>query len=133
MALTVGGLTPMLEVYDLPRSLAFYRDVLGAELTMGDDSWWCMLRIGEAQIMLNTAYEDDERPPMPEPRRVRAHADTSLYFSTLDPYAVYANFRQKQWPATEPSLTSYGMLEVTAQDPDGFQLVFLRPAGNSQN
>jgi glyoxylase I family protein len=128
MAIAISGLTPLLEVFDLPASLAFYRDMLGFELVSGDDSWWCMLRLGEATLMLNTAYERHERPASADAMRVRAHADTSLYFSTPDPDAVHARLRAKGWPVTEPAVTTYGMRQVSSKDPDGFQLCFICPA-----
>jgi glyoxylase I family protein len=124
MALTVRGLMPLLEVFDLPKSVAFYRDMLGFDLTAGDDSWWCMLQLGEAKLMLNTAYEHDERPPEPEPQRARGHGDTSLYFAVPDPDEVYAHLRASGWPATAPEVTSYGMRQVSTKDPDGFQIFF---------
>jgi hypothetical protein len=34
MAITIAGLTPLLEVFDLPTSIAFYRDVLGFDLSV---------------------------------------------------------------------------------------------------
>ncbi len=128
MAIAVRGLTPLLEVFDLPASIAFYRDVLGFELVAGDDSWWCMLKLGEISLMLNTAYEDHERPPAREPARVRGHADLSLYFSSPDPDEVYAHLCSKGWAVTEPTITSYGMRQVSTKDPDGFQLFFICPA-----
>lgn len=128
MTITVREVTPLLEVFDLPASISFYRDVLGFELISGDESWWCMLRLGDSTLMLNTAYENHERPSAPEPRRVRGHGDTSLYFSSPDPDAVFAQLREKGWPVTEPVLTSYGMRHVSARDPDGFQLFFIAPA-----
>ncbi|HWT04319.1 MAG TPA: VOC family protein [Xanthomonadales bacterium] len=126
MAITLGGVTPLLEVFDLPAAVAFYRDVLGFALVSGDESWWCMLRLGESTLMLNTAYEPDRRPPEREPERVRGHGDTSLYFEA-DPDAVYAHLRERGWPATEPADTSYGMRQVSTKDPDGFQLCFIQP------
>jgi glyoxylase I family protein len=131
MAITISGLTPLLEVFDLPTSIAFYRDVLGFELVSGDASWWCMLKMGEASLMLNTAYEDHERPALPEKARVLGHADTSLYFSSPDPDEVYARLCKKGWTATEPMVTSYGMRQVSTKDPDGFQLFFMCPAGSA--
>jgi glyoxylase I family protein len=128
MAITIRELAPLLEVFDLPASITFYRDVLGFELVSGDESWWCMLKLGEATLMLNTAYERDERPSAPEPARVRGHADTSLYFSSPDPDEVYAHLRKKGWTVTEPVVTSYGMRQVSTKDPDGFQLFFICPA-----
>ncbi len=128
MAITVRGLTTLLEVFDLPTSIAFYRDVLGFELVAGDDSWWCMLKLGEATLMLNTAYEDHERPPEPDPARVRGHADTSLYFASPTPDEIYADLRSKGCTVTEPTVTSYGMRQVSTKDPDGFQIFFVCPA-----
>jgi glyoxylase I family protein len=127
MAFIVQNLIPLLEVFDLPVSIAFYRDVLGFEVVSGDDSWWAMLQLGGAKLMLNTAYDDDERPPAPEPARVKGHADTSLYFSS-DPDAVYAHLRARGLNVKEPSVTSYGMRQVSTTDPDGFQLFFIAPA-----
>src|ERR1017187_6114413 len=107
MAITVRGLTPLLEVF---------------ELVSGGDLGWCMLKLGEATLMLNTAYDGDERPPAPDSTRVRGHADTSLYFSSPDPGQVYAHLSEKGWSVTEPIITSYGMKQVSTRDPDGFQL-----------
>lgn len=128
MASTVRELTPLLEVFDLPASVAFYRDILGFDLVSGDDTWWCMLRLGGATLMLNTAYEINERPPSPEPNRVRGHADTSLYLGADNPEAVYADLRSKGWPATEPTITTYGMKQTSTRDPDGFRIFFIAPS-----
>lgn len=122
----VDGLTPLLEVFDLPASIAFYSGVLGFELVSRSDAW-CMLRLGAATLMLNTAYDEDERPQQPEPDRVRGHADTSLYLSTPDCAAVYTHLREKHWPATAPRTTIYQMREVSTRDPDGFQIFFISP------
>lgn len=49
MAIEISGMTPLLQVFDMPRSLAFYRDVLGFEVVSdsgkGDDSSWVWLRL----------------------------------------------------------------------------------------
>ncbi len=128
MSVTVRGLTPLLEVFDLPASIAFHRDVLGFELVAGDESWWCMLKLGDATLMLNTAYENHERPSEPEPARVRGHADTSLYFSSPNLDEIYVDLRSKGCTVTEPMITSYGMRQISTKDPDGFQLFFICPA-----
>ena len=72
MAFEVRGLAPLLQVYDMPTSVRFYRDQLGFEVVttspaMGEDFFhWCLLRLGDAELMLNTAYEfNDERPSHP--------------------------------------------------------------------
>jgi glyoxylase I family protein len=128
MAIQVDEVTTLLEVFDLPTSSRVYCDVLGFKLVAGDDTWWCMLELGKSTIMLNTAYEDHERPSTPDPGRARGHGDTSLYFSCPDPNAVYAHLREKGWKASDPEVTTYGMRQVSTKDPDGFRLFFQCPA-----
>src|SRR5580692_5217695 len=70
----IKGLTPYIEVFDMPLSLKFYRDVLGFSIIMssgkGDDVNWVLLQLENAQLMLNTAYEKDDRPKEPDPTRI---------------------------------------------------------------
>ena len=127
MPFQITGLTPLLEIFDMPTSLAFYRDILGFEV-LHSTPGWCMLKHGDVTLMLNTAYDEDERPPQPDPGRVRGHGDTSLYFDVPNPDEVYAHLRSKGWPCTEPVITTYRFRQVSSKDPDGFQLFFLCPA-----
>jgi catechol 2,3-dioxygenase-like lactoylglutathione lyase family enzyme len=59
MELKIGGLCPLLQVFDMPKSIAFYRDVLGFEVVSpvpeGDECDWALLRLNESELMLNTA------------------------------------------------------------------------------
>ena len=88
MSLRVEGLCPLLQVFDMPTSIAFYRDVIGFEVIEseppGDDCDWCLLRLNGMELMLNTMYEKTDRPSAPDPTRDGAHADTSLYFGCRD-------------------------------------------------
>ena len=72
MAIAVKGMAPLLQVFDMPAALAFYRDKLGFEVVQsnapGDDCDWAMLKLGDEVLMLNTAYEKEFRPPAPDPR-----------------------------------------------------------------
>src|SRR4030095_15238124 len=102
MALDVRGLTPLLQVYDMPRSVRFYRDLLGFEVmstspVLGEDRFhWALLRLGGAELMLNTAYEfDNERPAEPDRARASAHEDTGLFFGCPDVDAAYEELRGK--------------------------------------
>jgi glyoxylase I family protein len=52
MAVEVRGVCPLLQVYDMPASLRFYRDTLGFEVVAtspnlgGEDKvHWCLLRL----------------------------------------------------------------------------------------
>lgn len=132
MAFDVRGVCPLLEVFDMPRSIAFYRDVLGFEVVKtsapGERFDWALLRKDDAELMLNTAYEDDERPPAPDPARVSGHADITLFFGCPDVDAAYAHLRARGVEVPPPSTTGYGMKQLTVTDPDGFALCFQWPA-----
>jgi len=132
MALDLRGLMPLIQVYDMPASLRFYRDVLGFEVVStspnlgGEDRYhWVWLRVGDVDLMLNTAYEfDEERPVPPDPARVAAHEDTTLYFRCSDVDAVYDELRSKSVSVDLPAVMRYGMKEISLRDPDGFLLCF---------
>ena len=73
----IHGVAPLLQVFDMPTSLRFYRDVLGFTVwgssQPGDNCNWCGLRLYGAELMLNTAYEAEHRPAAPDPARIAAH------------------------------------------------------------
>ena len=127
MPLVLENLVPLLFVFDLPKSIAFYRDLLGFEVVSGGETWWAMLKLGGATLMLNTAYEKHERPPVPDAARVGGHADTALYFRCPDTDEVFAYLRGKGWDVGAPEITSYGMKQLCIKDPDGFELCFISP------
>lgn len=122
----IRGMTPLLQVFDLPTSLAFYRDTLGFTVKQCTGGWAWLERDG-IELMLNTQYEDDSRPPAPDPRRVAAHDDTSLYFSTPDVDGTYAYLRARGVATQEPSIAAYGMKQLYLSDPDGYLLCFQWP------
>ena len=131
MALDVRGLTPLLQVYDMPTSVRFYRDTLGFQVVstspmLGQDRFhWALLRLDNAELMLNTAYEfDSERPAVPDPARVAAHDDTGLFFACPDVDAAYEELRGKGVPVKAPFVTGYGMKQMYLHDPDGYSLCF---------
>jgi glyoxylase I family protein len=131
MTLDVRGMTPLLEVFDMATALDFYCSVLGFEIVSTDTNTtapnhnWVWLRLnGTADLMLNTAYESDKRPPAPDPRRVANHHDTCLYFGAPDVDAVYTHLREKGIDVKPPKVAPYGMKQLYFRDPDGFGLRF---------
>jgi len=132
MGIAVRGVCPLLEVFDMPTSIRFYRDVLGFEVAVaappGDDCGWALLRLDEAELMLNTAYEANERPTAPDPARVAGHADTTLFFGCPDVDAAYAHVRERGVPVEKPTVREYGMKQLLLTDPDGYGLCFQWPA-----
>lgn len=128
MALDLRGVCPLLQVYDMPVSIAFYRDMLGFEVIStsreGPTFDWAWLRLNGTELMLNTAYEEDSRPPVRDPLRVAGHADTILYFGAPDVDAVYMELCAQGFELKPPRVTHYGMKQLYLQDPDGFELCF---------
>jgi glyoxylase I family protein len=136
MALDVRGLAPLLQVYDMPTSIRFYRDVLGFQVVStspklgGEDRFhWALLRLGHAELMLNTAYEfDAERPTERDRARTAAHGDTGLFFGCPDVDAAYEELRGKDVRVEKPKVAQYGMKQLSFRDPDGYGLCFQWPA-----
>ena len=101
MTIDVRGMTPLLQVFDMATSLRFYCDVLGFEIVQTDSKTtapnhnWVWLRLNGVHLMLNTAYECDQRPPSADPCRMVSHDDTALYFSAPDVDAIYTHLRSK--------------------------------------
>jgi glyoxylase I family protein len=136
MAIDVRGMAPLLQVFDMPASVQFYCDVLGFEIVTtsqpGPNFSWALLRWQGIELMLNTAYEDDKRPPLPDPVRVAAHSDTSIYFGCPDVDAAYAHLRAKGIDVKEPRIALYGMKQLYLEDPDGYLLCFQWPANKEK-
>jgi glyoxylase I family protein len=130
MVPTLQGVTVLLEIFDMPTSIAFYR-ALGFEVVQhwprDDEFDWAPLRLGGAELMLNTAYERDERPPTPDSGRVSGHADTELYFECTDVDEVCEILRRKGIAVNEPETTFFGTKRVCLSDPDGFKVWFQSP------
>jgi catechol 2,3-dioxygenase-like lactoylglutathione lyase family enzyme len=135
MTLTIGGLCPLLQVFDMPTSIAFYRDVLGFDVVSpvpeGDQCDWVLLRLHDSELMLNTAYEADERPPAPDPARIGAHRDTSLFFDCADVEAAWVHLRERGLDVAQPVVRDYGMKQLYLYDPDGYEICFQHPAGDT--
>lgn len=132
MAVDVKGMAPLLQVFDMPASVRFYRDILGFELAVTDgkspDAYdWCLLRLNGIDLMLNTAYEADDRPAEPDPARIAAHADTALFFGCPDVDATCAYLRERGVSVNGPMVTHYGFKKLSFKDPDGYDLVFHWP------
>ncbi len=122
---TTSG-APLLQVYDMPTSLAFYRDLLGFEIVdtapAGPVTHWAMLRNGPVYLMLNTKYEFDYERPL-EQDRTSGRDDFILYLMCDDADAAYSELQARGWPdIEEPSTAPYGVRQLQVRDPDGFRL-----------
>jgi glyoxylase I family protein len=130
MALEIQGICPLIQVYDMRTSVAFYRDKLGFEVFSHAPYYaegefhWARLKRGETELMLNTAYDEGKRPAEPEAKRAAAHGDTCLYFHCPDPDAAYQDLLAKGVSVKPPKVAPYGMKQLYFKDPDGYGLCF---------
>jgi glyoxylase I family protein len=128
----IHGIAPLLQVFDMPTSIRFYRDMLGFEVWAtsepGDDCGWAGLRLNGAEVMLNTAYDRGERPPAPDPARIAMHDDTCLFFGCKDLDAAYQHLSAHGVDLKEPKVAPYGMRQLWFKDPDGYGICFQWPA-----
>jgi uncharacterized glyoxalase superfamily protein PhnB len=136
MVIETDGMAPLLQVYDMPEAVAFYRDTLGFEVVAatpvvetpeGRFSHWMHLRLGSAHVMLNTAYDEGERPTARVETQQRWHGDICLYFGCTDVDAVYDELRSKLSGLKPPADAPYGMRQLYLTDPDGYGLCFQTP------
>jgi catechol 2,3-dioxygenase-like lactoylglutathione lyase family enzyme len=135
MSIQVRSMTPLISVFDMPTSLKFYRDTLGFEVVQdtgqGDNSGWVMLKKGAVVLMLNTAYDDDERPAAPNPAHHSIHKETYLYFECPEPDAAYEFLKSKGIQLEPPTVAYYGMRQLYLNDPDGYTLCLQCPEPES--
>lgn len=133
MTFSPVGLTPLLGVFDMTRSLAFYRDQLGFDVVTaspevktaeGRFSHWMLLRQGAAELMLNTQYDSNERPACPDQGRQAAHADICLFIACTDIDAAYQTLSERGLKTDPPQLAPYGLKTFSVSDPDGYIVVY---------
>ena len=131
MTIDVMGMTPLIYVFDMPTSLAFYTEVLGftVEQTAGSGPAfeWVSLRLNDVTLMLNTLFEGEARPAQAESTRVEAHGDTTFYFRCPDVDGAYVSLRARGARVSPPEVAPYGLRQVYVTDPDGYSLCFQWP------
>jgi catechol 2,3-dioxygenase-like lactoylglutathione lyase family enzyme len=131
------GLTPYIEVFDMVASVPFYRDILGFDVLFaspevdtleGRFSHFVLLARGHAEIMLNTAYDSNQRPLERSEPRWAGCRHVQFYIDCDDVLGLHAEVTGRGCDATLPAPTGYGYLAFSVADPDGYRLVFHRPA-----
>lgn len=128
------GVAPLLQVYEMPTAVKFYRDVLGFELVNqshdGEEFDWCLLSLGGTEIVLNTMYEREHRLPRPDAKRSAAHGDTGLFFACRELDAAHEHLQVHGVDLQPPRLAPYGMRQLSFRDPDGYGICFQWPAND---
>lgn len=125
---TIGAASPFFIAADLPRSLAFYRDQLGFEVTFleaPEDPFFAIVRRGGAQLFLKTVSADVA--PLPNSRRHR-DARWDAYAFVPDPDALAAEFAAREVAFSVPLMDTHdGLRGFELADPDGYVWFFGRP------
>ena len=128
------GITTLLNVEDVPRSLGFYRDVLGftveAEFATENELVWVRLSHGPVALMLN-------RSPSRKRRGSRSAADSYddalLCIMVDDLDAVWQTLEAARAAPKPVETESYGLREFTVRDPDGYELAFQQPIASADS
>jgi len=113
-------MTPLIQVFEMERSIHFYCSLLGFKIKQRSNGW-AWLERGDIDLMLNTAYDPDAQPERPDARRVAAHKDTILFFGCPDVDEAYEHLRS-HGEVKKPRVAPYGMKQLFFKDPDGFGL-----------
>ncbi len=133
----LNGLIPYVEVFDMIASVAFYRDILGfavlfaspeVETAEGRFSHFVRMGRGRAEIMLNTAYDSNERPAERSEARWAGCRHIHFYIDCDDVAGLHTEIVEKGGDPAPPASTGYGYLAVSISDPDGYRLTFHQPS-----
>jgi catechol 2,3-dioxygenase-like lactoylglutathione lyase family enzyme len=123
-----AAISPFFIAADVSRSVAFYRDRLGFEVTFQEpaaDPFFAIVVRDGAQLFLKDVGR--ETPPRPNPTR---HPDArwDAYVYAPDPDALAADFVQRGAAFSRPlNDTHDGLRGFEVTDPDGYVLFFGRP------
>ncbi len=124
------GVSPLLQVHDMSVALEFYLK-LGFEVIDSAPSLeqceWCLLRVNDVELMLNTIFEKDERPLEREILRNAYHGDVIIYFGCPDVLDLYHDLTARGVDVQPPQVTGYGFDALNITDPDGYHLCFHWP------
>lgn len=127
-------LCPLIQVYDMLESLLFYSACLGFKLKeqspMESEPYphftWALIKRGDVQLMLNTAYDAHARPAARDEARTIAHADTMFYLGCRNIDKAYRELRAHGVDVNEPVVV-HGLKSLTFTDPDGYGICLQWP------
>lgn len=113
---------PLLNVADVPRSVAFYRDCLGFKLVeeyeLDGQMLWAALQAGDAKLMLNRGPTERSADRRKQP----SYSDLVLYLYVDDARATHRELRESGVDVTDVEQEEYGLEEFYLRDPDGYEI-----------
>ena len=117
-------------VADLPRSIDFYRRVLGFDLEHSSAGGYTALRRGEAQIALNRAEHLPADHPVAIAAGERPGRGVEIVLEVDDLEGLYEQVQAAGWPIERAlQRQPWGTVDFRVQDPDGYYLRFNRRHG----
>lgn len=115
---------PFFLVSDIEKSLRYYVDGLGFEMTL---KWidegklrWCWLQNGGAALMLQEARKEGHHSWMPTGK---VGEGVSICFICNDALAIYREVTSRGIQASKPFVGN-GMWVTSLSDPDGYRIDF---------
>ena len=122
----IGGISPFFIVKDVVATLAFYRDLLGFEITFQgppDDIFFGIVQRDHAMIMFKNVGVD----PLPNYRREPA-ARWDAYLYVPDPDALASEYASRKVEFSEQLKDTHdGLRGFELKDLNGYVLFFGRP------
>ncbi|MBI2297953.1 MAG: VOC family protein [Armatimonadetes bacterium] len=123
----VTGLTPIVSVSDVDRSVAFYES-LGFE-TLNKIQWegqtsWAALRRDGANLMLGLGHTHDEEGNTLPMDHSHGHRECILYLRVEDVAGMRDDLLARGHAPSELEVQFYGMKETHVEDPDGYLIIF---------
>ena len=125
----IGGISPFFIVKNVGAAFAFYRDLLGFDITYRhpeDDPFFGIVRRGRAMIM----FKDVGVDPRPNAQRDvgKGLARWDAYLYVPDPDALAAEFSSRDIAFAQPLRNNDdGLRGFEIRDVDGYVLFFGRP------
>jgi len=123
-ATNVKQAVPFFMVEDMQRSIRFYVDGLGFEIT---HKWepdgvlrWCSMRLGDAALMLQEYRKEDNHSTRPPGKLGQG---VCICFACEDALAIYRDIKSRGIEAQTPFVGN-AMWVVSVTDPDGYRLDF---------
>ena len=115
---------PFFLVADIEKSLRFYVDGLGFEMTQkwidGGKLRWCLLQLGEAALMLQEPHKEGHDSWAPTGK---VGEGVSICFICNDALAIYREFTGRGIQASKPFVGN-AMWVTSLSDPDGYRIDF---------
>lgn len=123
-AANVKQAVPFFMVEDMQKSLHFYMDGLGFEIT---HRWepdgnlrWCWMRLGDTALMLQEFSKEGHHSGRPEGKLGQG---VSICFVCEDALAIYRDVKSRGIDPQRPFVGN-AMWVVSVTDPDGYRLDF---------